>query len=135
MKQRVSEMSISSYGTLIGETETAEPLVMEDVALRIPGSKDEWIAVLLGGASGDLFSEACRTYYGVTQKWNSDRETFGKENIELAQARRLAFIDVLNNLSHAALALAQSVMVSYSEHIPVIPDRHPADQPGDQGSP
>ena len=106
-------MSIGSYDTIVGEDESGyvyqNPLMFPSIVLPIRGKDREWVECLFGSAYGDLLDVACQRYYKVSQDWTDD-----KENIALAQERRLAFMAVLTNLSAAAADLAGSIAESYS---------------------
>ncbi len=108
-------MSIGSYDTIVGEDNSGyvyeNPLMFNSTVLPIPGKDREWVECLFAPAYQELLDAACKRYYEVSKDWTCD-----KENIALAQKRRLAFMAVLTNLSVAAADLADSMAESYLEH-------------------
>ena len=108
-------MSIGSYDTVVGEGESGyvyqNPLMFNSAVLPIPGKDREWVECLFSPAYQELLDVACQRYYKVSKDWSVN-----KENIALAQERRLAFIAVLTSLSAAASDLANSMAKSYWEH-------------------
>ena len=108
-------MSICSYDTIVGEGKSGyvcqNPLMLNSTVLPIPGKDREWVECLFAPAYQELLDVACQRYYKVSKDWTGD-----KENIALAQERRLAFMAVLTNLSAAAADLADSMAESYLKH-------------------
>ena len=108
-------MGIGSYDTIVGEGESGpvyqDPLTFNSTVLPIPEQDREWVECLFAPAYQALLDVACQRYYKASKDWAGD-----KEDIALAQERRLAFIAVLTNLSVAAADLADSIAENYLQH-------------------
>lgn len=92
-----------------------DPLsVPNDLALPIVGDGQRWVAVAFEGVNPDLLNTAIHDYVQVTDQWVANRD-----DRQLYQERRLAFIRLLRTIAAGSEHLANRVASSYERDIGV----------------
>ena len=101
-----------SYLSESGIPQELDPLsAFGDLILPIAGDKDRWVYLAFGTGHADLLDKALREYVATTDSWMENRDDH-----DIDQERRLAFIRLLQTISAASEDLAKETVRSYTDH-------------------